>query len=192
MRVIKTEELSNTFLPIILCSLHKDYRLFLLFFWKAGILTEAKKKCIIALPTAKGRRCFGSSENALSEFIRAECVLPEEGRVMRKMKKTKYQDDLPKRMYIYFISYQEFGAPSFSKFARSIGATLRELESFRKKKEFDKAYIECSEIRRDYLIDNALMKKFDPSFTKHILSIEYGEGEESEDKEFSLKLEVSE
>ena len=96
-------------------------------------------------------------------------------------------------MYGYFNAYGELGAPSFSKFARSIGATLSDIESFRKKEEFDRAYRECSEIRRDYLIDNALTKRFDSSFTKFLISLEYGESEgASADGELTLKLEVSE
>ncbi len=110
---------------------------------------------------------------------------------MAKHKKTKYQSDLPRRMYSYFIGYCDIGAPSFPKFAASIGATLEELLGFRKKKEFERAYNECNEIRRDYLIDNALAKKFDSSFTKFILTLEYGDGEkEGDDKEITLRLEV--
>ena len=48
------------------------------------------------------------------------------------------------------------------------------------KKEFRRACEECSEIRRDYLIDSALGKKQDASMTKFILSAEYGMGEERE------------
>ena len=76
----------------------------------------------------------------------------------------KYTKDLPKRMYIYFAGYDEpLGLPSFGKFARSIGATLEELSSYRRVEKFDRAWRECSEIRRDYLIDMALTKRFDPS-----------------------------
>ena len=77
-------------------------------------------------------------------------------------------------MYLYFTGYSEsFGAPSFSKFARSIGITLEDLQSFRRKREFDAAWRECSEIRRDYLIDMALSKRADASFTKFIYALEY-------------------
>ncbi len=112
---------------------------------------------------------------------------------MNKKRKTKYSSDLPRRMYGFFTAYSDAGVPSFSKFARSIGATLAELEGFRSRKEFDRAYRECSEIRRDYLIDNALNKRFDSSFTKYLLSIEYGEAENaSENGDLTLRLEVSE
>ena len=109
-------------------------------------------------------------------------------------KGVKYERDLPRRLYTYFVSYKEtVGAPSFLKFARSIGATLSDIERFKKHKEFLRAYNECNEIRRDYLIDNALCKRFDGSFTKFLLSAEFGTGEqsaESQDNSFDFTLEV--
>ena len=109
-----------------------------------------------------------------------------------KKNQLKYTVDLPRRLYTFFLSYQDTGAPSFSKFARSIGATLYDIEMFRRHGEFERAYQECSEIRRDYLIDNGLVKRFDSSFTKFILSSEYGMGDKdaSVDKELNVTLEV--
>lgn len=93
-------------------------------------------------------------------------------------------------MYLYFANYAEgVGAPSFDKFARSIGVTCSELNSFRTHKKFDEAYLECSEIRRDYLIDNALIKRFDSSLVKYLIEMENGT-EGSKDGELELKLEV--
>ncbi len=89
-----------------------------------------------------------------------------------KRKKAKYQSDLARKMYTYFISYDGVGAPSFSKFARSVGMTLDDLQSFLNRRSFKDCYNECSEIRRDYLIDNALTKKFDSSFVKFLLDFE--------------------
>ena len=87
-----------------------------------------------------------------------------------KRRKTKYQKEYAELLYTYFVTYQETtGAPSFSKFARSIGVTVEELSAFRRHREFDEAYRECNEIRRDYLIDNALCKRFDGSVTKFLL-----------------------
>ena len=96
----------------------------------------------------------------------------------------KYKKELARRMYLYFTTFCEsVGAPSFQKFARSIGTTVGELEGFRRHKEFDRAWRECIEIRRDYLIDGALTRRFDPSFAKFLLSeeaagTEGGTGEE--------------
>jgi len=105
----------------------------------------------------------------------------------------KYSSDMPKRMYLYFTGYSDaLGAPSFEKFARSIGVTLEELRSFRKKPRFERAWRECAEIRRDYLIDSALSKRFDSSFTKFLLNSEYEMNEDGEGGNLSLTLEVIE
>ena len=102
----------------------------------------------------------------------------------------KYQKDLARKMYLYFVGYSEpAGVPSFGKFARSIGLTLDELSDFRRIKRFDRAWRECLEIRRDYLIDMALTKRFDSSFAKFLLSLE-ADGETGEDSAIAVSLEV--
>ena len=94
-------------------------------------------------------------------------------------------------MYGYFIGYGEaVGAPSFTKFARSIGVTTEKLSSFRSHKEFDAAWRECSEIRKDYLIDMALSKRLDASFTKFIYDIEFSPETTAHDTEMSVTLNV--
>ena len=104
----------------------------------------------------------------------------------------KYKKDLAKRMYLYFATYSEpSGLPSFGKFARSIGVTLEELSTFRNRRQFDRAWRECDEIRRDYLIDMALTKRFDSSFAKFLLSLD-AEGGESDDGDIKISLEVIE
>ncbi len=102
----------------------------------------------------------------------------------------EYQKDYPHRMYIYFTSFsEEVGAPSFAKFARSIGATSDDVEAFRVHKEFERAYKECREIRRDYLIDNALSKRFDSSLVKFLIS-EYEAERDAGGEELALTLRV--
>ena len=105
-----------------------------------------------------------------------------------KRKIAKYKKEYPLAMYRYFRGFSDGGAPSFQKFASSIGVLLEDLESWRKYKAFDRSYRECSEIRRDYLLDNALTRRLDPSFVKFLLSCD-GEGEEHEDG-ISVKVEV--
>ena len=110
-----------------------------------------------------------------------------------KKNHSKYTSDLPRRIYTFFLNYDGPGVPSFSKFARSIGATVYDIEQYRRHREFERAYQECSEIRRDYLIDNGLVKRFDSSFTKFLLSTEYSMGVSSDaddDKEIKVTLEV--
>ena len=88
----------------------------------------------------------------------------------------KYDKELARRLYNYFRSYDEGGsAPSFVKFAVANGITPDTLQSFRKHKKFDLAYRAANEIRRDYLIDRALSRRFDPSFVKFLLGEEYSE-----------------
>ena len=109
-------------------------------------------------------------------------------------RKIKYSNDMPRLLYTFFISYSDGGgAPSFEKFARSIGATLDDVLQFRKHREFERAYCECNEIRRDYLIDAALTRRYDSSFSKFLLSAEFGMGEkdkEKEDSDLNVTLEV--
>ena len=102
------------------------------------------------------------------------------------MAKFKYTPDVARKMYAFFLSY-DGGIPSFSKFARSVGTTLAKLQALRKYKKFNEAYCECSEIRRDYLIDAALTKRHDSSFTKYILEIEFGE-DSPEENEITLRV----
>ena len=113
---------------------------------------------------------------------------------MKKGKTKKYTSDMPRKLYSFFLGFSDnSGAPSFSKFARSIGATMRDIRDFRKHAEFERAYEECNEIRRDYLIDNALCKRFDGSVTKFLLTAEFGMGErkdESDDNRFDFTLQV--
>ena len=108
-------------------------------------------------------------------------------------RKIKYTDGLPRQLYTFFVSQGSDGPPSFDKFARSIGATLDDILQFRKHREFERAYRECNEIRRDYLIDAALTRRYDPSFSKFLLACEYGMGEkdkEKEDGELNVTIEV--
>ncbi len=129
----------------------------------------------------------GEREIAAPRKTPRECG--EKGERKMKTGKKKYRASLPRELYLYFVSFDEqAGAPSFSKFARKIGVSLGELVAFRRYKKFDEAYAECSEIRRDYLIDRALVKKFDPSLVKYLLE---SESECERDKEpFSVTLTV--
>jgi hypothetical protein len=96
-------------------------------------------------------------------------------------RKTKYTKDMPRLLYTFFLNHSDKkSAPSFAKFARSIGATLEEVMEFRRHEEFERAYKECNEIRRDYLIDQALTKQFDPSLVKFLLTTEFGMGEKDD------------
>ena len=106
-----------------------------------------------------------------------------------KQRKRKYEKDLPRRLYTFFAGYDdEKSAPSLQKFARANGFTTEELLAFEKHEDFARAIRECSEIRRDYLIDKGLTKRFDASFVKYLLDAESSQS--TEDSSLSVTLEV--
>ncbi len=108
-----------------------------------------------------------------------------------KTKKRAYERDLPRRLYSFFACYDdEKSAPSLHKFARAQGYTTEQLLAFRKHKDFERAIRECSEIRRDYLIDRALTKRFDASFAKYLLEGESNAAADAEDSSLAVTLEV--
>ena len=112
---------------------------------------------------------------------------------MKKNSRLKYTSDMPRRLYTFFSTFDDpTRAPSFQKFARSIGATLDDIERFRRHKKFERAARECSEIRRDYLIDNALTRRFDPSFVKFVLSDEFRMCEDDSSNSITVTVEVVE
>jgi len=113
------------------------------------------------------------------------------GKEVPMMQKVKNAKELARKMYLYFVGFDEaWGAPSFTKFAKLSGLTLEQLLAMRRVRSFERAYAECSEIRRDYLIDRALTKRFDPSFVKYLIDAEAPSG--GEDSELSVRLEVCE
>ena len=105
-------------------------------------------------------------------------------------KKIRYTSDMPRVLYTFFVSSVENGEiPSISKFARRYALTVEDVEKFRSHKEFDKAYKEANEIRRDYLIDSALVKKFDSSFTKFLLSEVFSDEKADDSIDINVKVE---
>lgn len=104
-----------------------------------------------------------------------------------KLMKKNSLKGIEREMYLYFVNYDDMGAPSFAKFARLKGLTVYKLLSLRTRKKFNEAYTECMEIRRDYLIDKALTKKFDGSFVKYLLD---SESTTEVEEEINVKVEV--
>ncbi len=139
----------------------------------------------------RGADTFSADEKDSVRCVKSERAPPGavKGEGMRR-KRAKYKKEYPLAMYRYFRSYSDGGAPSFQKFALSIGVLSEDLESWRVHKAFDRSYRECSEIRRDYLIDNALTRRFDPSLVKFLLSCDTEN--EGESDTVSVKVEVIE
>lgn len=139
-------------------------------------------------PTTVGRRGYGRRATAGLHDHNTPRKKTEVRKKMEKRKK-EYTKDMPARLYSFFRDFSEGGTPSLLKFAVRCGITLKELEEWRANAEFDRACAECAEIRRDMLIDAALTKRHDSSFTKFLLSAEFGMGEST--KEGDGRLDVS-
>ena len=104
--------------------------------------------------------------------------------------KPKHLTELCRKMTNYFAFYEGFGAPSFEKFAGLMSLKLSDLATLRSEPEFDRAYRECCAIRRDYLTDRALEKKFDSSLVKLLITMEKEELAVMEQAQFTLSVEV--
>ncbi len=98
--------------------------------------------------------------------------------------------DLTEKMLHYFRTagcaespYKE-SIPSFVRFAYHAGTDMQTLRAKRKKsKAFDGAWRECEEILSDRIIDGALHKRLDASFSKFLLSARFGYSDKGEEKE---------
>ena len=107
-------------------------------------------------------------------------------------KKAKYDESLCGRMYRYFLGYDDRGLPSFTKFAASVGLKTDDIERFRSHGRFEAAYRECKAIRKDYIIDRALDKRFDGSFSKFLLSCDDVAVSDDDAGRITLNLKVEE
>ena len=107
----------------------------------------------------------------------------------------KYNKEYSKRMLEFFTYVDGKALPSFPKFAFSIGARTADLEKWKhENKDFAIAYDECVARLCDMLTDGALVKRFDSSFVKFLLSSKYGfsesDDEVKDDKPFEVKITV--
>ena len=95
-----------------------------------------------------------------------------------KMRGKEKLGDIRRALIDYFANYNGTdGAPSFAKFRRGHGLSYADFERLKKKRGFSDVLKECSEFRRDYLIDCGLTKRFDASFVKFVLQIESESGD---------------
>ena len=107
----------------------------------------------------------------------------------------EYNKEYCKKMLNFFTYGDGKALPSFPKFAFSIGAHTADLERWRQENgEFAMAYEECVARLCDMLKDGALVKRFDSSFVKFLLSSKYGfsesEEEAGDDTPFEVKITV--
>jgi hypothetical protein len=104
--------------------------------------------------------------------------------------KLKHIKAMCQKMRDYFVSYEGIGAPSFEKFAAMMSISTLELRDLRSVPEFEAAYRECCAIRRDYLIDRGLEKKFDSSLVKLLITTEKEDDLCVDGAQFTLSVEV--
>ncbi len=110
--------------------------------------------------------------------------------------------ELKKRMLHYFRTAGTADSgftedlPSFVRFAHREGIEMRALRTLcEKDRAFARVYEECEEILTDRIIDGALHKRLDASFSKFLLAARFGLSEkkaETEDGTFDLEIVLKE
>ena len=81
--------------------------------------------------------------------------------------------EIKRRLLDYFKNFSgDGGAPSIAKFCRENGIDIAKIKRLSSRADFREVLDECSEFRRDYLIDCGLTKRFDSSFVKFVLQLE--------------------
>ena len=98
------------------------------------------------------------------------------------MKEKERLKKIRRALIDYFANYSgQDGAPSLAKFRRGHGISYSDFEKLKCRRDFRDALKECSEFRRDYLIDCGLTKRFDASFVKFLLQSELECSDDGED-----------
>ena len=98
-------------------------------------------------------------------------------------------ESIEKNMLHYFRTagsaeseYKE-ALPSFVRFAHRTGTDMQTLRAKREKsKAFARAWSECEEILIDRIIEGAICKRFDASFSKFLLAARFGYTDKKEDE----------
>ena len=73
--------------------------------------------------------------------------------------------------------------PSFVRFAHRMGTDMQTLRAKREKsKAFARVWSECEDILADRIIEGALCKRFDASFSKFLLAARFGYTDKKEDE----------
>ena len=89
------------------------------------------------------------------------------------------RSELARHLLAYFEGHDgevptraEGEIPSFIKFARREGLQLGELEAQLSRGVLSEVRRTCEALRREHLIDRALLRRYDPSFVKYLLEAE--------------------
>ncbi len=103
----------------------------------------------------------------------------------------EYDPSLERQMLSYFGGQADGEYPTFSDFAKRIGVSYADLVEWRDAEpRFRTVWEECRERQKNRLILGALMRKFDPTFTKFLLCHEFGFDEENIKEDFRVTVEV--
>ena len=112
----------------------------------------------------KGRFTFGNPSNPGNDFA------------------SKYKDEYCDKMLEFFEECEKDGVyPSFAKFARMIGVHESTLRIWAESNpRFHSIKDDCEGIQKDILVQNALIERYNPGFTKFLLSANHGMREKTE------------
>ncbi len=105
-----------------------------------------------------------------------------------------YKKELAWQLIEHFSFAPGDEPPTFSGFRQKAGLTLADFRRFSKRRDFSAAIEEAEERYRDTLRAGALMKRYDPTFVRHLLfEEEKGEREKkAADGAFSVEIRVVE
>lgn len=82
--------------------------------------------------------------------------------------------------------------PSFREFAQSLGVRYKKLEQWAQKyPEFQEAMEECTEIYKDFLIENGLLGQYPGDFTKFVAKNKVGMKDQTEQKNLTVNWSVT-
>ena len=106
-------------------------------------------------------------------------------------------ENLSEKMLHYFCTAGCEGSehkeplPSFVRFAHHIGTTVGALRRFKEQNAvFCEAWEECEEILADRIVEGALHRRLDGSFSKFLLSSRFGFAEKAEASEEPFGIEI--
>lgn len=106
-------------------------------------------------------------------------------------------ESLSEKMLHYFrtAGYEESEykepLPSFVRFASHVGTTVGALRRFKEQNTvFGAAWEECEEILADRIVEGALHRRLDGSFSKFLLTSRFGFAEKAEASEEPFGIEI--
>ncbi len=90
-----------------------------------------------------------------------------------------YKKELAWQLIEHFSFAPGEEPPTFSGFRQKVGLSLSDFRRFAARRDFSAAIEEAKERYRDTLAAGALMKRYDPTFVRHLLFEEEKDGQAS-------------